>query len=200
MIVNILVSLIGILIFLFVFWRRIKEDYASDVVFTAGFLVVAGIILGGLISKQFFPSWWFWASTVGASLGILLGIVRFSLRPFETVEAGVIGLLPWVILIFWLDSIKNSSLVSLIYSVGILALLGLFYFLDGHYKDFTWYKSGRVGFAGLTVAGFFFILRAAIAIFFPSVLSFVGKFEALVSALSAFIFFLLTFNLARSET
>ncbi len=200
MIVNILVSLIGILIFLFVFWRRIKEDYASDVVFTAGFLVVAGIILGGLISKQFFPSWWFWASTVGASLGILLGIVRFSLRPFETVEAGVLGLLPWVILIFWLDSIKNSSLVSLIYSVGILALLGLFYFLDGHYKDFTWYKSGRVGFAGLTVAGFFFILRAAIAIFFPSVLSFVGKFEALVSALSAFIFFLLTFNLARSET
>lgn len=200
MIVNILVSLIGILIFLFVFWRRIKEDYASDVVFTAGFLVVAGIILGGLISKQFFPSWWFWASAVGASFGILLGIVRFSLRPFETVEAGVIGLLPWVILIFWLDSIKNSSLVSLIYSVGILALLGLFYFLDGHYKDFTWYKSGRVGFAGLTVAGFFFILRAAIAIFFPSVLSFVGKFEALVSALSAFIFFLLTFNLARSET
>lgn len=200
MIVSILVSLVGILVFLFVFWRRIKEDYAGDVIFTVGFLVVAGIILGNLVSKQLFPIWWFWASILGAALGILLGIVRFSLRPLETLEAAILGLLPWVILIFWLDSIKNSSLVSLIYSVGILALLGLFYFLDGHYKDFTWYKSGRVGFAGLTVAGFFFILRAAIAIFFPSVLSFVGKFEALVSALSAFIFFLLIFNLARSET
>lgn len=199
MLVDIVIAIAGILVFLYLFWRRIKEDYSSNMIFSTAFFTIIGIVAGSLLGHSFLSLWWFWTSFLGGALGLTLGIFKFKLRFLETIEAGTVSLMPWVVFIFWADSIKSSSIVSFVYSVGIVALIGLYYFLDHHYKEFSWYKSGRVGFAGLTTAGIFFALRAAIAIFSPNVLSFAGRGEALVSALSAFIFFFMTYNLSRSE-
>lgn len=197
MLVNVLINLAGVLISLFLFWRRLKEDYPSEVVFTTSFYMLLGILLGLLISKKFIPSFWFWGAFSGASLGILVGVLKYKLRIFEAVEAATLGLLPWLGIYFLSDSIINSSLPSFLAFFAITCLVTLFAFLDAHYKNFTWYKSGRVGFSGLTTLALFFLLRAGFAPFFPFVVSFTGRQDAILSGVTAFAFFLLTFNLAR---
>ena len=185
---------------MFLFWKRLREDYPSNFIFTTAIFVIVGVLAGFFLSAKFFPLWWFWASFLGGSLGYGVGALKYKLRFFESFEALVLGLFPWLGGYFFLDSIVNSSIVSLGATFLVLGLLSLFALIDKHYKNFTWYRSGRIGLAGLTTLGTFLLLRAAIASFFPHVLSFAGKLEPLVSGVLAFFVFLATFNLARSET
>jgi len=194
-----LVNLAGLIIFLFFLWRRLKEDYSSEVIFSLAFFIIAGIILGYLLSLKFFPSWWFWFEGFGAFLGFSLGIVRYNLRFFETFEAGFVGILPWLALYFLQGLVRRPDFVRAFLFISNLALLFIFDYLDKRYKSFTWYKSGRIGFAGLSVAAVFFLIRAAIATFFSSVLSFPGRGEAILAGVCAFSLFLLIYNLCQEE-
>lgn len=193
-------SLLGIVIFLFIFWNKQREDYPSGEIFSTSFYILLGIGLGYILSRNFFAPWWFWAGLVGMAAGLGLGLLRFRFRFFETFEALVIGILPWLSLVFLSDSISSSSIFSFAAFVVIVGLMALYHFLDRHYKSFSWYRSGRIGFSGLTVAGVFFLIRGVVASFFPFVLSFVVSVEAILSGVTAFTLFLLTFNLARQET
>ncbi|MBI4153616.1 hypothetical protein HY503_01290 [Candidatus Woesebacteria bacterium] len=198
MIGSIAVTLAGIVLFLFLFWRRLKEDYPSNQIFTTAFYVLGGILLGYAVSLKVSPASWFWIELAGIILGFALGILRYKLRFFEVLEALLLGLLPWLGFIYLRDSIENSSLHSFLAFFATACLITLFAFLSSHYKHFAWYKSGRIGFSGLATLGTFFLVRAAFASFFPFVISFIGKYEAILSGAAAFIFFLATFNLARS--
>jgi len=200
MLANAFINLAGVLIFLFLFWKRLKEDYPSEQIFTNSFFVLLGVALGLLIAKKFLPAFWFWGAFLGASLGVLLGVIRSKFRIFEAIEAASLGLLPWLGIYFLGDSIVNSSLPSFLAFFAVTCLVTLFAFLDSHYKNFAWYRSGRVGFSGLTTLAFFFLLRAGFAPFFPFVISFTGRQDAILSGVAAFAFFLLTFNLARQTT
>jgi len=193
-------TLLGIFIFLFLFWRRLKEDYTPNQIFGTAFYALFGALGANLISIYFLPSWWFWLDLFGALLGVTLGILRFHLRVFETLEALVLATLPWFGLILLSDFIETTGVSSGVGATVILVLVGLFYFLDTHYKGFTWYKSGRVGFSGLTVAGAFFLIRAAVAATSVNVLSFVNGKEAVLSGLLAFVSFLAVYNLAKEKT
>lgn len=197
MLIPILLNIIAIFVFLFLFWRRLREDYTSNQIFTTAIFVLLGIGLGILLSLEIGKNWFFWLSMLGVSLGFGLGVWIFKLRFYETLDSLIASLLPWLAVTFLSDSIVNLSLSSLVASAITFSMSFLYYYLDGHYKNLSWYRSGKVGFAGLATAGVFFLLRAALAIPFGFVLSFSGKFEALISALVAFIFFLLVFNLAR---
>ncbi len=199
MLVQILVNLLGAVVFLYLFWKRLKDDYTSSFIFSTGFYIILGILLGFFVSNFLAPSWWFWISLAGGAAGFGLGIVRFNLRFFETFEAAALGLLPWLAIFFLSDSVKNSSAFSLGYFLFILALIVFSYLLSRSYKTFTWYKSGKVGFVGLTIASLFFLLRGVIALLFPFVLSFVGRFEVILSGVVSFALFLLLFNLSRYE-
>jgi len=200
MIFELFTGTLGAIAFLFIFWRKLKEDYASTLVFTTGFYVLGGMAGFSLAARQFAGAWAFWAVFLGALLGLTLGVLRYKLRFFESYEALVIGLLPWISLFYLSDSIRSSSIYSFFAFVFTAALMGLYYYLDKHYKSFSWYRSGRIGFSGLSVLGVFFLARATVASFFPFVITFVDKYEAILSAATAFIFFLLTFNLARKTT
>ena len=200
MLFSVISTILGVAIFLFIFWNKQREDYPSGEIFSTSFYILLGIGLGALFSRQFFPPWWFWTSLAGLGVGLSLGLLRYRFRFFETFEALVIGIMPWVSLFYLSDSIASSSIFSFVAFVVVVALMALYHFLDRHYKSFSWYRSGRIGFSGLTVAGLFFLIRAAVASFFPFVLSFVVSVEAILSGIAAFILFLLTFNLARQET
>lgn len=190
---------LGILVFLFVFWKRLREDYTTGQIFTTGLYMIIGISLAVIIATKFLGPWWFWLGFAGAGLGLVLGVSRFKLRFFEVFEAGVSATFPWLGVVFLSDSIEKSNLTSFIGFVIIVLLIALFYFLDAHYKKFAWYKSGRVGFTGLATLGLFLLLRAAVAPIMPDMLSFSGKYEAIISGISAFVAFLLVFNLARTR-
>jgi hypothetical protein len=199
MLTDIAANLVGGFVFVYLFWKRLKDDYLSEQLFTTSFFVIFGIAAGILVSR-FYPSWWFWLVTVAVCLGGGFSIYRFRLRAFEVAEALVFSLLPWLGLIFVSDSISHLSLPSFVGFVVSALLLALFIYFDRHYKNFSWYVSGRVGFSGLMVAAIFFSLRAVVAIFSPFVLSFVGKLELVLSGASAFLFYFLVFRLSRKIT
>lgn len=193
-------TILGVLSFLFIFWKRLKEDYASSMVFTTSFYVLIGLVIGEVVAGRFFPVWWFWLDLLGISLGLGLGIFRFRLRNFETVEAVVISFLPWLSLVFLRDAIESNSLHSGVGFLIVLVFVAIFILLDKHYKRFTWYKSGKIGFSGATTLGLIFLTRAFIAVTFPNVISFVGRLDAILSAVLAFISFLVVFDLAREKS
>lgn len=199
MIENILVFFLGALFFLFLFWKRLKEDYVSKDIFSTAFYILAGITLSWLVSRNFLPQWWFWLALLGVVLGGTWAVVKFRLRVFEVLEALVFGLLPWLSLIFLLDAVKNENTLSLIGFLVILIFLLSFVAIDSRYKRFTWYKSGRVGFSGLIILGFFFLLRTFIAGSFTDMLSFAGRPDSVLSGTVAFISFLMIFNIARQK-
>lgn len=199
MITSILINFLGVLAFLFFFWRRLKEDYPANEIFSTAFLMITGIGLGTWLSRSYFPAWFFWTALAGAALGFTIGLFRFQFRFHESLEAAGVSALPWLSILFLRDSTASASLVSLFGFLITLFLFGAFYVLDIHYKKLTWYRSGRVGFAGLAVSGAFFLIRAGVAIFYPYVLTFAGRIDALISAIVAFVFFLLIYNLSKSE-
>lgn len=131
--------------------------------------------------------------------GFLISIQRFKLKLFEAFESVSIASLYLLLIIFLADALKNSSWSSLVASAIFVALISIFYFLESRYKKFTWYRSGKIGFSGLTSLGIMFLLRGILAIPFPFVLSFLGKVEGLVSSVTAFVLFLALFNLARQK-
>ncbi len=188
----------AIIVFLFIFWKRLKEDYSTTLIFNSAFVIIVSVLVGNLIAIKFFPSWWFWASVFGAIAGYVLSVIRFKLAIHETLEALVISLLPWLGSVFVFNFITGREVATGIGFFVIAVLIFSYFLLDMHYKSFTWYKSGRVGFSGLTILGIFFLLRAAIAIIFPDVLSFTGNIDAILSSVFSFASFIAVFNLSRS--
>jgi hypothetical protein len=198
MLIGLAATILGILIFLFLFWKRLKEDYAGEIIFKSATYILVGISTGWVLDsilwkkeKKKFPR------KILLLLGLSFSILRFRLKFYETLEALVISSFPLMALFFLIDSGLNSSLSSFLAFTSILILLFLAYYLDMHYKSYTWYKSGKIGFAGLAVSVIFFLMRTAIAMMKVPVLSFVGRWEAVISGVAALVFFLLLFNLGR---
>jgi len=198
LIASVLINPLGILIFLFIFWKRLREDYSSEIIFKTAFDILAGILIGFLFSLKFNQIGFFWPVFIGSCLGLGLALFGLKIKFYETFEAFIISTFPWMGFIFLLDSIKHSSLSSFLAFIAILIFVFISYYLDTHYKNFTWYKSGKIGFAGIVTLSIFFIARSALAIFGIHMISFVSlRIEAVVSAAAAFICFILLFNLAR---
>ena len=197
MLATIGVTILGILIFLFIFWKRLRDDYASEIIFKSAGYIILGFFVGYFFAIRFFPVWFFWTSFIGGIIGFQFAILQFKVKFFETLEAYIMASLPWLGLIFLIDSVTASSLSSFIGFIGILIMVFLSYYLDTQYKRFNWYKSGRVGFAGLAVAIIFFIIRFLIAIFKVPMLSFAGRVEVIVSGLMAIVGIVLLFNLGK---
>lgn len=200
MIENIVFNALGVFFVLFLFWKRLKEDYASGIIFTTAIYSILGTLAGYFIASKFFPAWWFYVEAIFLMLGFLLGVLRYKLRFFEVLEALVISYIPWIAFIFLKDSIQSQNIASLFVFLYFLILFITFFVLDKHYKRFVWYKSGRIGFSGLTILGALFLARALVGAFNLPVLSFVGESDAIVSAIIAFVSFLMIYNLSRSTS
>jgi len=199
MIVNFLIGILGVILFLFIFWKKLKEDYSSNIIFTTAFAILIGSSLGLTISRLFFPTWFFWFAFLGSILGMFLMITKFKFRFYETIEALILSTIPLISLMFFKDSIVNSSLNSFLAFVTSLILIFLSYWFDINYKSFSWYKSGRIGFTGISIAIIFFITRTLVAIFKVSMVSFVGQIEIVTSGLMVLVGIGLLVNLGRQK-
>lgn len=199
MVPNLLVVIPGVILFLFIFWKKLKEDYLSDNIFFTAFYSLFGLLAGSILSIKLLPDWWFWQVVIFSFSGLLIGVLRFKLRIYEVIEAYLIAILPWFSLFFLTNSILNSNLYSFFGFSFLTLLIGLYYFLDTHYKNFSWYRSGRVGFSGLSILGVFLLARALLAPISNVVLSLAGKTDSMISGVLAFIVFLLIYNLAKTS-
>lgn len=185
--------------FLFTYWKRLREDYSESYVFTSAFYVLFGLTISVLISLYYFDDWWFWFGFIGALAGTFAAIFKFKLRAFETIESSVLGTLNILILVFFYDFVVNLKIISGIASLIILFLIALFIYLDKNYKNYVWYKSGKVGFSGLAILGVFFLIRGTVALFLGDVISFVSGYDTFLSIIISFVSFLMVFNLSRTR-
>jgi hypothetical protein len=199
MLVNVLVSTLGILVFLFLFWKRLKEDYVEEIVFQTSFYILLGIGIGWMVSLKFLPNWFFWFGFTGGVSGLAVSFFRFRVKFYETLEAFIISCLPWLALIFLKNSVETSSFSSFLGFAAILLLTLVSYYFDTHYKKFTWYKSGRIGFTGLATAGLFFSVRLILAILKVPVLSLVNVSEIVISGVLTVTSFALLFSLGKNK-
>jgi hypothetical protein len=199
MLIDIPVGFIGIIIFLFIFWKRLKEDYSSEIIFKTAFSALTGILIAELIAAKFYPPAFLWFEFLGGIGGLGAAVLSFRVRFYETFEAFIISVFPWLSFIFLKDSVVNSSLISFFAFLVVLTFIFIFYYLDVHYKGFTWYRSGRIGFAGFATILLIFVVRSTIALLGITVLSFLSGYEGMVSAIAALTSFALLFNLGRQK-
>jgi len=180
-----------------VFWRRMKEDYVNSQIFASTIFIFLLTMVFYLVSKRFLVRYEFWLSFVGFMSGITLSSYRFKLRFYETLETSIVSVLPLTSGVYLLDAVKHSSLFSLGAFVVTFGFIYLYKFINTRYKNFGWYKSGRIGFAGLTTLGIYFMLRGVVAIIFPFMLSFSGSYDTIISGAVSFFLFLAVFDLSR---
>lgn len=192
-------NLLGFLLFFFLFWKRLKEDYHYEKIFNLGFVVIFGLITGLIISRFIFQSYWYWISTISILVFYFIYISRQKIKFFESFEVLIISFLPWVSLFFLTDSVQKSSLSSfLLFWVTLIAIF-IFFLVNSQYRKFTWYKSGRVGLAGLSACLFYYISRIIIFLIYPQSTSLVPLYEIYFSSTFTLVIFLLTYKLFISK-
>lgn len=194
-----LAFVVSLLTFLFFFWRRLREDFEPPVIFRSGLLIVAGFAVGsataGVLLPRFLPSsaifsptgLWFWGAGIGLAIGFAISYRVFKLPFYESLEAAVVGFL------FASPFITREWIYEFI-------SLCVYYYLRSHYKSFSWYKSGKVGFAGLATMGVFFLVRSILALVGGSMIVFtgIGKVEVVLCAALSFLSFFAVYNLSEN--
>ncbi len=193
---------LGAVLFSFVLWRKLKEDYPHEqIFFLTSLFLITGILSSAIIDRRL-GNFSFWGLIAFNTLAGIYFIKKLGFKFFEFIDA----LAPaWFWFIFF------SSLIGLLREWGNVinfsypgaALLSLFayHFFLTRYRRFSWYPSGKVGFAGLVSLGVYFLLQALVAIYRAPVLSFNSTSADLaINILLAFILvFMVYMRSGRAE-
>lgn len=200
--------ILGISLFMFYYWRRLKEDYVHDLIFTSLGYIFVGVSLGGLVSfllsriliaVPFLNAGqlWFWGAFLGWVLAVVANVKLLKFKFFETFEASSIGLLIWLEMLYIANFISTQVVSSLGMSVFVFFLFILFRIFEKKYKQFSWYKSGKVGFSGLISLGIYFSARAVLALISINMVTLAGKIEVIFSTVTAFLLFFAVYYLSE---
>lgn len=193
LIFNIFIALLSSFIFLFVFWKSLKDDYIPSQIFSTAFSVLIFFGLGCFLSK-YSDAFRFWILFASLIVGYIIGFVRSRIKAYEGLDGLIISiafaLLPTAL--FFINSWDISY--SLFYLT--LVFVSIIYFsVKRYYKTFIWYKSGRRGFAGLFTLGIIFLIRSLISIFKPDFTLMLMEYDIFISGLISFTAFLNIFVL-----
>lgn len=190
-------NILSIILVNYLFWKRLKEDYSTEKIFNFSFLVIMGFSIFLVISKLFFPSWWFWFSFLGLIISFLISEKVLKLRFYESLETCIISFITYLTLYFLASTIIHSDLIAFILFWVNLLFVFIFFFLSSHYRKFNWYKSGKVGFSGLFTLGSYFLIRLVLSFWIGNADSYIEKIDPVMSGIVAFFAFLMLYNLAR---
>lgn len=176
----------GLLLFLFILWKKLKDDYLIDVIFSSGFITLFGGLIGYATSFFYFKDATFWLVVLGFAIGFGLSLYKFKLKFFEFYEALSLASLSWLAIKTLSDTALLNSLNKFIEFWIATFSIFIFLYVNNYYKTFTWYKSGRVGIAGVLSLIVFFGLRF-------------GFLKDYISLAVVFVNFLLLLNLLKSK-
>ncbi len=193
--------------YLFILWRNLKEDYPSAQIFSIGIQTIIGLFLGGVLA-QFLSSsihvrflnaseLWFWGAFGGFFLVFSILVRRAHMRYWEVFQNAFLGILLalFVFLVFLVPSMGMSAIYLV---VLVIISLATFLLIQKNYRRFAWYRSGRVGVAGIIAAAVFFMGRAVIAAMGLPMLSLAGSIDVVASSLVAFLLFFNAYNISQT--
>ncbi len=195
----VIANILGIFTFLYLLWRTLKDDYHYEKIFNLAATVLLGFVLGLAVSTYFDNYYWFWIEGFGILVAFLIVIKKQKMKFFESFEGLTIGLVTWISFVFLGDSVTKSSLSSFLAFWVCLICIFIFFFIKSFYRGIIWYKSGRIGFAGLLTAIIFFLIRAAGSLFYTNTISFVGRTDTYLSGTVALFLFLLLYGLGKNN-
>lgn len=192
-------NILGFSIFVFLLWRSLKDDYIPEKIFNLAACVAIGLFAGLLVSKWFVPGYWFWLEFGGITIFYVIAIKKLKIKFFESLEGMVSGLLPWVGLTYLSIAISRSSLASFLAFWVCLISFFLYYFINSRYRTFSWYKSGKIGISSTLTLFLVFLIRGVVSVFYPTAISFVGKYEIYFSGVVMLVILLLILKLIKGE-
>jgi hypothetical protein len=193
-----LFTFLGALLFLYLFWKRLKDDYSSYQIFSAGWCVLIGGAFMYMVSKFFGANYSFVMAETGSFLGVLIGARRFNMSLIESFEGWVIGGLGFLVMFYLMGVLVSFSPVTALNLTVVLMLAWLFFYVNSRYKRYVWYRSGRVGFSGLLVSGFYFTFRSS-NLLVSAIIGREFNWEAIVSVLAAIVSFFALFNFSKKD-
>lgn len=161
---------LGVLAFLFFYWQKLKEDYTQDEIFSSGFLIIFGAILGFIIFNRWLPSFSFWGFFAGGVLFGLYAVSKMNLKGYEVWDGAGLGFV-WLTLFSSLAG-KEEDFLSIL--PALVSLVVYFLFLK-NYRKFSWYPSGKIGFIAGSLGVVYFFVRGIVAIYKFWVLSFLSS-------------------------
>lgn len=174
-VLSIIIYLLATIAFSFVLWRNLKEDYTNEQIFGWSLRIFLTSTVVIWMAQTWVPNFTFLLLFSNLAVFGIFFLKRLNLKFFETIDAFTPA---WLIFTFisWigvgigskLDLTRiQSYLLGWFFPQIIIACLslGLFHLFRKNYRHFTWYPSGKVGFAGLSSLGIFWLLFTAIEIY-----------------------------------
>lgn len=158
---QIIIGIIGSLIYLYLCWRTMKDNYSEEDVIAFGWVSLIVYLIGSRIAYTWAePRLWleFWKMNQSFVLG---GYVLWLLLAWlVTSDRG------WKFFVYCEDSLINLGFINFVFFMisgqwklmillGVTGIIG--WFLKDKYRSLWWYKSGKKGFLFLAVNAIFFI-------------------------------------------
>lgn len=188
----------GFCAFSFLLWRELKEDYPESWIFSLSLFAGGGALSGVFISKAAPPGLFFWITICGLISGVFISRISVKIRIGDLFDSLVPSSAVLISVIYPSYLFTNYEFRALYFIDFILTAtsLFLFFYLHKNYKKFSWYLSGKNGFAGLATTCVYFYAKAAIVYFLAAVLLF-KRFLASQFLLSLALAIILTVFLYR---
>lgn len=160
--IQIIVGVVGCLIYLYLFWRMMKENYKEEDMIAFGWVTLIVYLVGSRIAFTYSePKLWleFWKMSQSNVLGgyLLWLLIAWLVTKdrgwkfFAFAEDSLINL-AFINFIFWLISGQWKMLLLL------LVVFAIGYVFKDRYRSLWWYKSGKKGFLFLLVNLVFFLM------------------------------------------
>lgn len=167
---------LGIILFLYLIWRNLRDNYDDQKIITflwvalLGFLVFGrlfyGLINWGIWNDNFLD-WILVGSKPGMSyIGGYLGLILVSWLFTKKIQWKFLNFMedlirPFLVMVgfYMLDELIRTkfSLEIGLFLLLIILVFPLFVWISDRYRSFVWYKSGKKGFALLSLNFLFFL-------------------------------------------
>jgi len=173
-----ILRILGIIVFLYLTWRNLKDDYTSEKVITYGWLALVGfLVLGrvgfGVVNFGIWKNWSDWLavwnkpgmSYVAGFLGLAVATWLYGLVNEWKFLAFMEDNLSSVLAFLWFlmaDEFLRArmDLRPLIYLVILIVVFLISRIVSKKYRSFVWYRSGKKGFVFLFSVFLAFLLLA----------------------------------------
>lgn len=173
--INLVFVSLGSFAFSFILWKKLKEDYTNESIFSFGWiLLLSGLVgywVGGFLSPLRF-----WIAVFPPVLLGTWAVKKMGFKLFELTDAVTPAFTAFLFFSSFSRLLLNSSYIwaeSLTLLPSTISFLIFLFFLK-KYRSFSWYPSGKVGFPGLASLGVYFLLRS-VAMYLIFMLPFFGK-------------------------
>lgn len=180
-----IIRILGIILFAYLTWRNLRENYEEDKVVTYSWLALLGFLVGGRITYGLVnfgiwnDSWLSWFSVwdkpgmdyIGGFLSLIL--VNFIVCRVNTwkfipfCEDGLVNTI-WLFIVLMVDEFVRAKLdVKVgVYLLLLILMLTFAVWIKKKYRSLVWYKSGKKGFTFLATGFWAFLILGLLGVYF----------------------------------